>query len=126
MVATGTTLVQIISEPTKPLSLLVTLHNVLEHTEGPPNQPWMEVYVKVASEIDGSGFSGLKLNLPGASDAAARALARAQSWTLERVLAELDRLDLFDGELLAEAGDPRPLSRRTDRSRGSCLPVRAR
>jgi photosystem II stability/assembly factor-like uncharacterized protein len=53
MVATGTTLVQIISEPTKPLSLLVTLHNVLEHTEGPPNQPWMEVYVKVASEIDG-------------------------------------------------------------------------
>jgi hypothetical protein len=52
MVATGTTLVQIISEPTKPLSKLVTLHNVLEHTEGPPNQPWMEVYEKVAAEMD--------------------------------------------------------------------------
>ena len=56
MVATGTTLVQIISEPTKPLSKLVTLHNVLEHTEGPPNQPMREVYAKVAAEIDeGSG-----------------------------------------------------------------------
>jgi hypothetical protein len=52
MVATGTTLVQIISEPTKPLSKLVTLHNVMEHTEGPPNQPWMEVYEKVAGEMD--------------------------------------------------------------------------
>jgi hypothetical protein len=52
MVATGTTLVQIISEPTKPLSLLVTLHNVLEHSEGPPNQPWVEVYEKVAGEMD--------------------------------------------------------------------------
>jgi hypothetical protein len=52
MVATGTTLVQIISEPTKPLSKLVTLHNVLEHTEGPPNQPWLEVYEKVAADMD--------------------------------------------------------------------------
>ena len=41
MVATGTTLVQIISEPTKPLSKLVTLHNIMEHTEGPPNAPWL-------------------------------------------------------------------------------------
>jgi hypothetical protein len=52
MVATGTTLVQIISEPTKPLSLLVTLHNVQEHSEGPPNQPWLEVFEKVAGEMD--------------------------------------------------------------------------
>ena len=52
MVATGTTLVQIISEPTKPLSMLVTLHNIQEHTEGPPNQPWREVYAKVAGEMD--------------------------------------------------------------------------
>ena len=52
MVATGTTLVQIISEPTKPLSMLVTLHNVLEHSEGPANQPWMEVFEKVAGEMD--------------------------------------------------------------------------
>ena len=56
MVATGATLVQIISEPTKPLSKLVTLHNILEHSEGPPNQPMREVYAKVAAEIDeGSG-----------------------------------------------------------------------
>jgi len=54
MVATGTTLVQIISEPTKPLSMLVTLHNIQEHTEGPPNQPWREVYAKVAGEMDTS------------------------------------------------------------------------
>jgi photosystem II stability/assembly factor-like uncharacterized protein len=52
MVATGATLVQIISEPTKPLSKLVTLHNILEHSEGPPNQPMREVYAKVAAEMD--------------------------------------------------------------------------
>ena len=52
MVATGRTLVQIISEPTKPLSKLVTLHNVMESTEGPPNQPLREVYTKTAEEID--------------------------------------------------------------------------
>jgi hypothetical protein len=54
MVATGTTLVQIISEPTKPLSMLVTLHNIQEHTEGPPNEPWRKVYAKVAGEMDDS------------------------------------------------------------------------
>ena len=54
MVATGTTLVQIISEPSKPLSMLVTLHKIQEHTEGPPNQPWREVYAKVAGEMDTS------------------------------------------------------------------------
>jgi hypothetical protein len=52
MVATGATLVQIISEPTKPLSKLVTLHNILEHSEGPPNQPMREVYAKVTEEMD--------------------------------------------------------------------------
>jgi hypothetical protein len=52
MVATGRTLVQIISEPTKPLSKLVTLHNIMESTEGPPNQPLLEVYEKTAAEID--------------------------------------------------------------------------
>jgi hypothetical protein len=52
MVATGRTLVQIISEPTKPLSKLVTLHNIMEHTEGPPNGPWLQVYDKTAAEID--------------------------------------------------------------------------
>lgn len=52
MVATGKTLVQIISEPTKPLSKLVTLHNILEHSEGPPNQPLRDVYAKVADEMD--------------------------------------------------------------------------
>jgi hypothetical protein len=30
----------------------VTLHNVQEHSEGPPNQPWLEVYDKVAGEMD--------------------------------------------------------------------------
>ena len=54
MVATGTTLVQIISEPTRPLSMLVTLHNILETSEGPPNQPLREVYAKVANEMDAS------------------------------------------------------------------------
>ena len=54
MVATGTTLVQVISEPTKPLSKLVTLHNIMEHTEGPPNQPLLEVYAKVTAEMDDS------------------------------------------------------------------------
>ena len=52
MVATGRTLVQIISEPTKPLSKLVTLHNVMETTEGPPNQPLRDVYEMTAAEID--------------------------------------------------------------------------
>jgi hypothetical protein len=52
MVATGTTLVQIISEPTKPLSILVSLHNVLESSEGPPNQPMLEVYRRAEERID--------------------------------------------------------------------------
>jgi photosystem II stability/assembly factor-like uncharacterized protein len=52
MVATGATLVQIISEPTKPLSKLVTLHNIMETSEGPPNQPLREVYARTAAEID--------------------------------------------------------------------------
>jgi hypothetical protein len=58
MVATGATLVQIISEPTKPMSKLVTLHNILEHTEGPPNQGVRDVYAKVIAEMDEyrSGF----------------------------------------------------------------------
>jgi hypothetical protein len=51
-VGLGATLVQIISEKTKPLSKLVTLHNILEHTEGPPNQGVREVYAKVSAEMD--------------------------------------------------------------------------
>jgi hypothetical protein len=62
MVATGATLVQIISEPTKPLSKLVTLHNIMEHSEGPPNQPMREVYAKVAAEID-AGSAAFKTAL---------------------------------------------------------------
>jgi hypothetical protein len=54
MVATGTTLVQIISEPTRPLSKLVTLHNIMETSEGPPNQPLREVYARSAAEMDES------------------------------------------------------------------------
>ena len=52
MVATGKTLVQIISEPSKPLAKLTMLHNIMEHTEGPPNQPWQQVYAKIAAEMD--------------------------------------------------------------------------
>ena len=52
MVATGTTLVQIISEPSKPLAILTMLHNIMETSEGPPNQPWRDVYAKVADEMD--------------------------------------------------------------------------
>jgi hypothetical protein len=44
--------VQINSEPTKPLSNFVTLHNIMETTEGPPNQPLRDVYSKTAAEID--------------------------------------------------------------------------
>ena len=54
MVATGTTLVQIISEPSKPLAILTMLHNIMETSEGPPNQPWKDVYSKVAGEMDAS------------------------------------------------------------------------
>jgi photosystem II stability/assembly factor-like uncharacterized protein len=52
MVATGTTLVQIISEPTKPLSILTSLHNVMESGEGPPNGPMLEVYDRAVDLID--------------------------------------------------------------------------
>jgi photosystem II stability/assembly factor-like uncharacterized protein len=54
MVSTGTTLVQIISEPSKPLAQLTTLHNIMESTEGPPNQPWRDVYAKIAARMDAS------------------------------------------------------------------------
>jgi hypothetical protein len=52
MVSTGTTLVQIISEPSKPLAQLTTLHNIMESTEGPPNQPMLDVYAKISAEMD--------------------------------------------------------------------------
>jgi len=52
MVATGTTLVQIISQPSRALSILTALHNIMETTEGPPNHPWRDVYAKVAGEMD--------------------------------------------------------------------------
>ena len=52
MVSTGTTLVQIISEPTKPLAFLTSLHNLLEHTEWPPNRPWYQVFEKYSGQID--------------------------------------------------------------------------
>ncbi|MBW2397384.1 MAG: hypothetical protein JRG95_24315, partial [Deltaproteobacteria bacterium] len=51
LVSTGTTLVQIISQPTKALAKLTMLHNLMETTEGPPNQPWLEVYDKTSSEM---------------------------------------------------------------------------
>ena len=54
LVSTGTTLVQIISQPTKALAKLTMLHNLMETTEGPPNQPWLEVYDKTSSEMDAS------------------------------------------------------------------------
>jgi hypothetical protein len=52
MVSTGTTLVQIISQPTKALAKLTMLHNIMETSEGPPNQPWFEVYAKTSNQID--------------------------------------------------------------------------
>jgi len=54
MVATGTTLVQIISEPSKPLAILTMLHNIMETSEGPPNQPWLDVFAKISSQMDES------------------------------------------------------------------------
>ena len=40
------------AKPTKPLALLTTLHNLQEHTEGPTNQAWMEVYAKLEGEVN--------------------------------------------------------------------------
>jgi hypothetical protein len=57
LVSTGTTLVQIISQPTKALAKLTMLHNLMETTEGPPNQPWFEVYDKTSSEMDAAIFA---------------------------------------------------------------------
>lgn len=54
MVSTGTTLIQIISEPSKPLAQLTMLHNIMETTEGPLNQALREVYTKIAGEMDAS------------------------------------------------------------------------
>ncbi len=52
LVSTGTTLVQIISQPTKALAKLTMLHNIMETSEGPPNQPWRDVYAKTSAEMD--------------------------------------------------------------------------
>ena len=52
MVPTGATLVELISEPTKPIALLTALHNILESGEGPPNSQMLAVYDKVTAEID--------------------------------------------------------------------------
>ena len=50
--STGTTLVQSISQPAKPIALLTSLHNLMEHSEGPPDQPWQQVYAKVVTQVD--------------------------------------------------------------------------
>ena len=73
MVATGATLVQIISEPTKPLSKFVTLHNIMETTEGPPNQPLRDVYEITAAEVD-SAITDFRMDI-GREMAAFDALA---------------------------------------------------
>ena len=52
LVATGTTLIQIISEPSKPLAQLTTLHNLMETSEGPPNKALRDVYAKISGEMD--------------------------------------------------------------------------
>ena len=52
MVPTGATLVELISEPTKPVALLTALHNILESGEGPPNNQMLAVYDKVTAEIE--------------------------------------------------------------------------
>ena len=48
----GTTLVQIINERTKLIPKLTWLHNILETSEGPANQGVIDVYNKVASEME--------------------------------------------------------------------------
>ena len=52
MMPVGTTLVQIINEKTKLVPKLTWLHNILETSEGPANQGTVDVYNKVASEMD--------------------------------------------------------------------------
>ena len=52
LIATGKTLIQIISEPSRPLAQLTTLHNIMEVSEGPPNGPWLEVYALLAKQLD--------------------------------------------------------------------------
>ncbi|MGK7898870.1 MAG: hypothetical protein AB4372_35970, partial [Xenococcus sp. (in: cyanobacteria)] len=52
MMPVGTTLVQIINEKTKLVPKLTWLHNALETSEGPANQGIINVYNKVAAEID--------------------------------------------------------------------------
>ena len=52
MMPVGTTLVQIINERTKLIPKLTWLHNILETSEGSVNQGVVNVYNKVASEMD--------------------------------------------------------------------------
>jgi photosystem II stability/assembly factor-like uncharacterized protein len=48
----GTTLVEIINERAKLVPKLTWLHNLMETSEGPPNQAMREVFAKVAGEMD--------------------------------------------------------------------------
>ena len=52
MMPVGTTLVQIINEKTKLIPKLTWLHNVMESSEGPPNQGVIDVFDLVAGDID--------------------------------------------------------------------------
>ena len=90
MVATGTTLVQIISEPTKPLAILTTLHNIMEHTEGPPNQPWFEVFEKVVRR-DGRQDRRVRRG-PGEGDGEIR-------WVEPLALVTRDRISINENEM---------------------------
>ena len=49
---TAASIVDLISQPTKPITVLTGLHLVLESGEGPPNNQMLKVYEKVTAEID--------------------------------------------------------------------------
>ena len=51
-IITRFTIVGNIGSRWKALAKLVMLHNIMETTEGPPNQPMLEVFDKTAGEID--------------------------------------------------------------------------
>jgi photosystem II stability/assembly factor-like uncharacterized protein len=52
--STATTLPQMVSERTKPMTELVLLHNIMESSEGPANKPMYDLYDEISVKIDKS------------------------------------------------------------------------
>jgi hypothetical protein len=50
--STARNMIEMVAEATPPISELVMLHNIMESSEGPPNQPMRELFADISRKLD--------------------------------------------------------------------------